>query len=447
MQKRIFILCIAVCWFSAVSGQQARVWSFQQCVDTAMKRNININQSLLSNEVNKINLAQSKANRIPNLNAAAGEGVNFGRTIDPVSNQYVEQTYNSTNFSVTSSLNLFNGFQNTRTIRQNMMLLNAGKFDVEKAKNDVILDITTGYLQVLFAYEVLKAAKNQSDATTADAERTQKLVNAGKVPESNLFTIRAQLATDNLAVVNAQNQLDLAKVTLMQLMQVPVADSFDIQQPVMPDPDAQLILSNEQIYQKALVVQPQITSASIRTNSALLGIKIYEGARLPRLSLSGNVNTNFAGSSRSGSVNSNKQAFFPQLWNNMGEGLGLNLSIPIYTNRALKSNIERARVNALSAQLDEENTKIQLRKIIEQAYSDLRSSIKKFEATKEQVSASELSYRNVERKFNVGLSTAIDFLIEKNNFFKSQSNLIQARYDYIFKAKILDFYQGKQITL
>lgn len=449
MYKRLLVLFITLGVVSTVMAQQVKVWSFQQCLDTAMKRNISINQSQLSNEIDRINLEQSKANRIPNLNASANEGLNFGKTIDPVTNQYVEQTYNSTNFSVNSSLNLFNGFQNRRTIQQNMMLVNAGKYDTEKAKNDVILGVTTGYLQVLFAYEILDAAKNQADATRSEVDRTMKLVNAGKIPESNLYTIRAQQATDNLSVVNAQSQLEMAKVNLMQLMQIPVVDSFDVRKPEAADPEVVLLLSNEQVYQKALTVQPQIAGASIRTNSALLGIKIYEGARLPRLNLTGNVNSNFAASSRSssGGVNPDKVNFFNQLWNNMGEGLGLNLSIPIYSNRQIKSNIEKARVNALSAQLDEENTRLQLRKVIEQSFTDLKSSIKKFEATKEQVSAAELAYKNVERKYSVGLSTAIDFLIEKNTFFQSQSNLIQAKYDYIFKAKILDFYQGKAITL
>ncbi len=449
MNKRILILFMTVLVSSAVMGQHSNLWTFQQCLDTAMKRNISINQSQLSNEIDRINLEQTKANRVPNLNASAAEGVNFGKNIDPVTNQYVEQTYNSTTFSVNSTLNLFNGFQNKRTIQQNMMLINAGKYDTEKAKNDVILSVTTGYLQVLFSYEVLTAAQNQADATKIQVERTQKLVDAGKIPESNLYTIRAQQATDNLSVVNAQSQLDIAKVNLMQLMQIPVVDSFDVKKPETGDPQAQILLSNEQIYQKALSVQPQINSASIRTSSALLGIKIFEGARLPKLNMSGNINSNFAASSRksSGGVNSGSVPFFDQLWNNMGEGLGLNLFIPIFSNRQIKSNIEKAKVNALSAQLDEENTRLQLRKIIEQAYTDLRNSIKKFEATKEQVSSAELAYKNVERKYNVGLSTAIDFLIEKNNFFQSQSNLIQSKYDYIFKAKILDFYQGKPITL
>jgi outer membrane protein len=272
------------------------------------------------------------------------------------------------------------------------------------------------------------------------------MVNAGKVPESNLFTIRSQQATDNLAVVNAQGQLDLAKVTLEQLMEIPVTDSFEVKIPDLVEPSLLLNQTNQEIYNKALTVQPQIAGASIRTNSALLGIKISEGARYPSLSLSGGVNSNYSVTSRTGSNSSVKDSpFFPQLWTNLGESIGLNLSIPIYSNRQLKSNIERAKINALSVQLDEQNTRLQLRKTIEQSYTDLRNSIKKYEAVQEQIRAAELSYQNMERKYNVGMSTAIDYLIEKNNYFQAQSNGIQAKYDYIFKSKILDFYQGKPI--
>jgi len=279
-------------------------------------------------------------------------------------------------------------------------------------------------------------------------DQTQKMVNAGKLPESNLYTIRSQQATDNLAIVNAQSQLDLAKVTLEQLMELPVADSFDLKVPDLVEPSLMINQTNQEIYSKALTVQPQIAGASIRLNSALLGIKINEGARYPTLSLSGGVNSNYAGSSRSG-VNASvpkTSAFLPQLWNNLGESIGLSLSIPIYSNRLIKSNIERAKVNMLITQLNEQDIKLQLRKTIEQSYTDLKNSIKKYEATKDQIAAAELSYNNMERKYKVGMATAIDYLIEKNAYYQAQSNGIQAKYDYIFKSKILDFYQGKPIT-
>lgn len=446
--KKIYLL-VAILFLATGGYSQSKTWSFKQCVDTALKRNVSVNQSRLTNEVNKVTLSQSKANRIPTLSASANEGVNFGKSIDPLTNAYVIQTFNSTNFAVNSGVSLFNGLQNTNTIHQNTMVIEAGKYDIATVENTVTLNITTAYLQLLFAYEILAAAENQVQSTSAQVERTLKQVNAGKVPESNLLQIKSQLASDKLAEVNAQSQLDLAKVTLLQLMEMPIADSFEIEKPTM-DPPVLMLKSNQEIYQTALSVQPQIAGAAIRTSNAQLGIKISEGARWPRINLTGNVNTNFAASTRepSGSgVNPYKVPFFNQLWNNLGESVGLSLAMPIYSNRQIRSNIEKARINALTAGLNEQNIKNQLRKSIEQTYTDLKNSMKKYEATKEQLSAAENSYKNMETKYNVGVVTAIDFLVEKNNFYKAQSNLIQAKYDYIFRSKILDFYVGKEITL
>lgn len=444
--KRTTSLLFILILLGQVSVAQVSLWTFQQCLDTALKRNISINQSRLTNELNKIDLARSKANRIPSVSASANESLNFGKNINPNTNVYVIQTYNSTNLGIGSGLNLFNGLQNTRTIQQNSMNIEAGKYDIATIENTVTLNITTAYLQVLFAYEILSAAENQVASTLSQVERTEKMVNAGKVPESNLFQIKSQYATDKLSIVTARSQLDMAKVTLMQLMEIPVIDSFEIEKLNFGEPTELILQSHQDIFRKALAVQPQITGAYIRTNNALLGIKISEGARWPRLNLSGNVNSNFAGSSRSGgSVNSGQQGFFPQLWNNLGGSLGLGLSIPIYSNRSIKSNIEKATINAMSAKLDEQNTKNQLRKSIEQACTDLRSSMNKFFATKEQYNSSMVSYKNMETKYNVGMMTAIDYLIEKNNFIQAESKLIQSKYEYIFNSRILDFYQGKPI--
>ena len=217
----------------------------------------------------------------------------------------------------------------------------------------------------------------------------------------------------------------------------------------MAEPEEILLKSKEYLFNKALAVQPQIAGAAVRSQNALLGIKKTEGARWPRLNLTGNLNTDFATSTREAEgsgVNPYKVPFFEQLWNNVGSGVGLCLSIPIYSNRQIKSSIEQAKVNALTAKLNEQNTKNQLRKSIEQTYTDLRNSMKKYEATKEQVISSGVSYKNTETKYNLGLVTAIDFLVEKNNYFQAQSNLIQAKYDYVFKTKILDFYIGTPIT-
>jgi outer membrane protein len=447
MRKKSFLIFIG-CLLLISARAQRHLWTFQQCLDTALQRNISLNESRENNEQNLINLKESKANLFPSLNGTGRDGVGFGRSLNPTTNQYVAKTTNSTSFGLSTSVTLFSGFQLVKTIVQNKMLLDAGNTDIDNIKNQVILNLTTAYLQVLLDYEMLDASKSQADATAVQVDQTRKEVKVGTLPESNLYTILSQQATDNLAVVNAQSTLDLAKVTLEQIMELPVVDSFDLKVPDFLEPDLMMKQTTQEIYSKALKVQPQIAGASLRTNSALLGIKINEGAMYPTLSLTGSSNTNYAVSSRTGVAASVPQAspFFPQLWHDLGGSIGLSLSIPIYTNRTIKSNIEHARVSLLLAQLNEQDLKFQLRTTIEQAYTDLKNSIKKYEATKDQIAAAELAYKNMEKKYKVGMATAIDFLIEKNAFYQAQSNGIQSKYDYIFKSKILDFYQGVPIT-
>ncbi len=445
MKQFLFLMIFVPLIASSATGQEKR-WTFRQCLDTALQRNISVNQSRLSNELNKVSLEQTKANRIPSLSASASEGLNFGKNVDPTTNTFVTQAYHSTNIGINSSLNLFNGLQNANTIRQNRINVEAGQFDIEKVKNDVTLNVTTGYLQVLFSYEILEVAKNQAASTAAQVDRTEKLVGAGKAPESDLLQIKSQQATDNLSIITAQNQLDLAKVTLMQLMEIPITDYFDVEVPVMVEPVMVQLQTNEAIYQKSLEVLPQISSAGLKTNAALMAMKISEGARWPKLTLGGSLNSNFASSRTQGSVvNPEGYPFFSQIWDNIGQSFNLGLSIPIYNNRQIKSNTDRAKINLMTAQLNEQNTKNILRKNVEQTYTDLRAAMKKYDATKEQLSAVEAVYNNSEKKFDVGVMNATDFLIQKNNYIQSQSNLIQAKYDFIFKSKILDFYQGKAI--
>ena len=442
MPRRGFILVLCFLFLSVLRSQ---TWTFQQCLDTALKRNISVIQSQLTNELNKVSLAQARANRIPGLSANASESLNAGKTIDPTENTYVDQAFHSTNFSVNSSLNLFNGLQNTNTIRQNKINVKAGEYDIEKVKNDLTINVTTAFLQVLFSYEILSTSESQVESTEAQTDRTRKMVDAGKLAESNLFQIQSQLATDRLAVVNALNQLDMAKVTLIQLMEIPVSSDFDIEKPVLPDPSYRLQENNEQLFQKALITQPQIASSSLKSNAALLGMKISNGTQYPRLNLGVGISTNYASSRTKGGVNPEHYPFSEQIWNNLGENVSLSLYIPIFSNRQLQSNIDRARINLMNVRLNEQNTRNQLRKTIEQTATDLKAAAKKYEATQDQLKAVELSYRNIETKYNVGMVNAIDFLIEKNNYTKALSNLIQAKYDYIFKLKILDFYLGKEI--
>lgn len=454
---------------------QSKVWTLKKCIEQALQKNISVTQSQLSNEINKLTLEQSKKNRFPSLNASGNQAYSFGRSIDPFSNQFVNQNIRSNNFSLNSGITLFNGLQTTNTINQNELNYEAGNLDIEKVKNDIMLSVATAYLQTLFAYEQQDNARRQLEATILQVERTQKLLDAGSVPESNLFQIKAELASEKLTLVNAENMLTISKLTLLQLMELPIDSSFEIEKPLFKEPLFETIPSQEEVYNTALGTQPQIKSAALKSNSAMMEIKIAKALQMPRLVLSGSLNTGYS-SARNlisyqtqyntqniGYLQSNPSEvvsslvpvtttlkenypFAKQFKDNFSQSLGLNLTVPIFNNGQVKTSIEKAKINVMNAQLDEQNTKNQLRKSVEQATTDLNAAIKKYEAVKEQATALELSYRNSEKKYGLGMINAIDFLIEKNNYIQARSDLLQAKYDSIFKMKVLDFYMGKPLT-
>lgn len=476
---RALRLCVTIsffCLFTFFANAQPKVWTLKDCMEQALQKNIQVAQSQLKSDINKITLEQSKYNRVPTLNGTATQGFGFGRSLDPFSNQFVDNNVKSNNFSLNSNIILFNGFQNQNTIKQNQLEYQASDFDVLKMKNDIVLNVALAYMQVLFTYEQIDVAKKKLEATEGQVEQTQKLLDVGKVTLSNLLQIKSQLATDKLSLISAENQLQVTKVTLMQLMEIPITADFDVEKPVLQEPQDTTLQTTEEIFKTALDNQPQIKSAASRTESALTGLKIAIGGQMPRLSLTGAVNTGYS-SSRSinslqtqyetkdiGYLKSNpleivsgvvpvststKQdyAFGKQFSDNFAQSLSFNLSVPIFNNRQVKSNIEKSKINIQNAQLNEQFTKNQLRKTIEQSYTDYTTAAKKYDASKEQLSAIGESYLISEKKFNLGMLNAIDFLIEKNNFFKAKSDLLQAKYDLIFKSKVLDFYQGKQIQL
>ncbi len=455
---------------------QEKQWTIQECMDTALQNNIQLNQQRLSNRLSEVSIEQSRAQRIPSLNASTSQGLSFGRSIDPYTNQYNNTNFASNSFSLNSNVTLFNGFQNTNTIRRNEIDLQAGEKDLETLKKNITLNITLGYLQVLFAYDQLENARNKLASTRAQVERTQKLVEIGELPEGNLLQLQSQMATDNYSFVNADNQVWIAKVNLMQLMNIPVKSGFDLLRPSYPDTINTAILnkSADEVYQEALQTQPQVQSAVLKVQSAEKGLQISKGAMAPRLSLSANLSSGYSNarslydrtyntvteeigylaSDPSDKVLSDRQhtivsaksyPFQNQVWDNFGQSVRLSLSFPIFNSKQVKSNIKRSMINIETARLNKMNVEVQLRKNVEQAYSDLVVASKNYAAASEQLRTAKKSFQDTEKKYNLGLVNATDYLIEKNNYANARVMLTRNKYDYIFKHKILDFYKGEPI--
>jgi outer membrane protein len=377
---------------------------------------------------------------------------------------------------VGGSLTLFNGLQNTNLIKQNSLNYQAGSLDVEAARNDLKISIVESYFQILFAQEQEANAITQLETTQSQLEKMEKLVKSGSVPELNLLQMKSQLANNRLTLVNAQNQVYLSKVTLMQLMNLPVSDHFIVEKPEEGELLAETVNDKQKddIYRGALENQPGIKSLQLKKESSFVGLKVAKGSKLPRLSLNGNLFTNYSSTKTLSNVQTelvqndigylqsdpsqivsamvpqntvtrSPYPFTGQLKDNVSQTLSLNLAIPILNNRQARSNIERATLTKQLAELNEESGKNELRKVIEQAYADMSSAEKSYQASKESVTMMEQTYLNAEKRFGLGLSSPADFLIDKNNFYMAKANLSFAKYQYILKSKVLEFYKTSQL--
>jgi outer membrane protein len=458
----------------SLSAQQA--WSLEDCIQYAMENNIQIKQSVLNTEYNENLLKQSKLGQIPNLSGSANYTYSWGRALDQTTYQYTDnQQISSTSMGLSSYTNLFNGLQARNTIVQNRLNLMASYEDVQKVKNDISLNIAAAYLSIMFNKELLTVTGSQMEITGQQVERTKKMVDAGKLARGNFLELRAQYASEELNIVNAENQLAISLLNLQQTLDLPIDTAFDVVIPDLADPDEDpLVVNALDVYRTAEQEMPEIKSAMLGLESAEKGLAIAKGGRSPQLYLSANFNTGYSdireqvinlsdpvpipiGVTASGETvfTTNPQGipeygaypFFEQMRDNTSTGIGLGLSIPIFNGWQVNTSIANARIMHKNAELDLQSKKLTLYATIQQAYADALAALKKFNATQQALTSMEESFKYTEKKFEVGLVNTVDYNMSKNQLISTQSDLLQAKYDFIFRTKILNFYQGEPITL
>ncbi|OFX47154.1 MAG: hypothetical protein A2046_01620 [Bacteroidetes bacterium GWA2_30_7] len=446
-------------------------WSLEKCVSYAIENNIQIKQSDLNVRVSKGILNQSKFQILPNLNANANQQYSFGRSIDPYTYEFSDNNIKSNNFSISSSITLFNGLQTINTIRQNNINLLSGIQDVEKLKNDIALNIAAAFLQILYNEDIYQVALLQKDITTQQVERTKKLVEAGSLANGNLLEAESQLATEELQVINAENQLNMSYLNLKQILDLDTVEDFKIDKPEITSPDEKVYLpSVNQVYSEAVTNLPQIKSAEFKVRSSEIGLSIARGKRSPKLTLTGSYGTGYSSSRMLGKYvpttvtigqtasgeevygssfiyNTEKYPFNDQIKDNASTSLTFGLSVPIFNNWYVNSGVSNAKISLLNSEYNLELARKQLFKEIQQAHADANAALNKFFASKKAKISIEESFNYTQQKFDVGLVSNLDYNIAKNNLAKSKSDMLQAKYDFIFKTKILDFYRGNQIKL
>ncbi len=467
---RKFVLIIHFLLTFSVHAQQ--LWDLKKCIDFALENNLQIKQSRLNQNLSEQNYLRSKVATLPTLNAFASHNYNFGRTIDPFTNQFATQTVQSNAFSISANWILFNGFQTINAIRQNNYNLLANKYDLEKVKNDIALAVISAYLNVLYLEEQLQIAEQQVLLSQKQVERINLLFNTGAVAKGSILDMQAQLANDELQKITIQNQLDIAYLTLMQLMELNTQERIKIVKPqtVLPLENS-LNMPPSGIYQAAINNQPDIKAAEIRVNSANMGVMSARGTYTPRLTLSASYGTGFSGLRKEviGSpiltgfdtvgfttamdyvlvpnytFDTRVTPFNRQLLDNQNRTIGVNLVIPIFNGLQARLATSNAKIQRSNAELALETVKRQLEKTIQQAHADAVAAYKKYVATEKSVNALTEAFTYVEQRFNVGAVNAIEYNDAKNRLARAQAELLQSKFDYTFKVKILDFYQGKPL--
>ena len=456
------------------AAKTSQPWTLETCIDYALKNNIQIKQSELSTELSQINLKQSQFSLLPSLNANASHSYNYGRTIDRFTNQFATQQVLSQNLSLSTDVTLFGGLQTINTIKENTYNYLASKYDVEKMKNDISLNIASAYLQILYSIDAAENARNQMGITNAQVERTKKLVDAGAAAKGTLLDIQAQLASEELNVTNTQNQLDLSYLSLVQFLNLPSATDFSIVKPDLSLGNETLLTATvSQIYNTAVSNLPEMKSADYKVKSAEKAVDVAWGGLSPRLVFSASYGTGYSSASQqlatqptfqgyqpNGSITSagdtvlspafsspsyEKIPFSKQYNDNVNKSFGFYLTVPIFNRFQTKTSIDRARIQKINAELNVESTKLQIEKNIQQAYADANAGLKKYNATFKTVDAMQESFKYTEQKFNVGMVNTNDYNDSKNKLIKAQSDLLQSKYEYVFKTKVLDFYQGKPL--
>jgi outer membrane protein len=435
----IALLLIIVSGFSAKA--QKKTWTLDECINYALTKNVQVKKADLTNDRNQLNSDQAQANRLPSMNASVRQNFNWYKGFDSSTGQYGSSNgSNSTNYSVNSSVSLFNGDKLNTRIKQAELDLQSGHYYSESVKESVGLNILNAYLQVLYAYENVNNAEKQIESTTEQLALAQERMDLGVISNSDYLQIKSELATEKSTLASAQSQLSILKVNLMQLMELPVDPNFEVSSPNL---DSILVENNlpdaQEIYNLALGIKPQIKNAELNKESTMLDVKIAKADFLPSVLMDAGLSSGYSSLTNSG--------YTSQLKDRVNPSIGLSLSIPIFQKKQVKTNVSLANIAVSDAELDEINTKNQLRKDIEQACVDVVSAKSQYNASVEQQQSSQESYDVTTEKYRLGLLNSADFLIQKTNLITAESKLLQSKFSLIFSYKVLDFYKGIPLVL
>ena len=442
MKKYILSFFVFTLCFGTASAQKE--WSLRECCDYAISHNISIKQQQNLCRQQEIQLSTARNSRLPDVNGSLGQNFSFGRGLT------ADNTYSNTNTSNTSaqlsaSLPLFTGFEIPNQIKLSKLNLEATTADLEKAKNDIRMEVAKAYVQILYDMEIAEVAHRQISIDSAQVARLEAFLKNGKASGAELSQQKASLANSRLVATQSDNKLNLSILSLSQLLELPSPEGFAIVRPSQEELDNLVSLDRlatpDQIYAEALGIKPEILSQQLKLKGAANSIKIAQAGYYPTLSLSGGLGTNYYTTSGFKS-----DGFGDQLKNNFSQYIGLNLNIPIFNRFQTRNKVRNARIEMETQQLKLDNTKKTLYKEIQQVYYNTLNAQSKEQSSAEAVQSTKDAFLLMQAKYENGKANITEFNESKNGYLKSESDLIQARYENLYQHALLDFYRGKEFN-
>ena len=439
--KKILILVA----YTSILSQSTRAqspWTLRQCADYAVEHNISIKQRENSREQREIQLSTAKNSRLPDLNGSASESFSFGRGLT-LDNTYANRSTSSTSFSLGTSVPLFTGFQIPNTIKLNQLNLEAATHDLEKAKNDIRMQVAQEYVQILYNMEMADVAHRQIDIDSNQVVRLQAFVDNGKASQAQLSQQLATLAKAKLTATQADNTLQLSLLSLSQLLELPSPEGFTIVRPNVATVPVGFPtgLSPDAIYQEALAMKPEVQAEQLRLTASERQIDIARAGLYPTLSLNAGLQSNYYKTNGMPA-----DPFGTQLKNNFSQYIGFSLNVPIFNRFQTRNNIRSAKLDRENQVLQLDNVKKSLYKEIQQAYYNAIAARSKYTSSETAAQSSKDAFVVTQAKYENGKATITEFNEAKNNYLNAESDLVQSRYEYLYQTALLDFYRGKDLS-
>ena len=436
--RLLHFLPITVYLMSGVAFGQTHSgpWTLAECVRHAQENNITLKQNELQVKQQELRLETAKGSRLPQVSGSASENFSFGRGLT-ADNTYSNTNTTSTGFSLGTAVPIFQGSRINNSIKENELDLKASTADLEKARQDMSVAVAQAYVQILYNMELLDVAMNQVGIDSLQVERLSTMLENGKASPAQVAQQKAALGQSRLSATQARNNLNLSLLDLSQLLELPDPEGFSIVRPDVPI-EGILLGNPEDIYAEALENKPAIKAEMFRLDATEFSIKSAKGAFLPSISANGGIGTNYYTMSAAPSA-----AFMEQIKHNFSQYLGLSLSVPIFTGFQTRNQVRAAELSRTNQMLQLENTKKTLYKEIQQAYYNAVAASEKYRSSDQARDSAKESFELVMAKYENGKANITEFNESRDAYLRSESDLVRSRYEYLYSAKLLDFYRGR----